>query len=262
MESYTNLAGEVLEYESPPAKVAAFLARVIDATHDPGVTEAAMTELVYGPENPILAQGVLEHHGVVTKEVFENPLYHVMTDLLGRKRVQAGTLDPPKAREEYTVTIAEAADQLGVHPSAVRQAVHAKTLDAIKVGGSWRLKPSSVASYRVSRRSPAGRSEPVATAVVGSVDGASFRLKILGGKLTETGRHDRRVEGTIDRFDRMAVISGPKGKYRFFEIEPAATDEAIEFGPFFVKGRYRIVTKENNPRRASEAWREFAKSTS
>lgn len=258
MERYTNLAGEVIEYESPAPEVARFLGRVVDATNDPSVTESQLTELIYGLENPILAQGILPNHGVVTREVFEDPLYHVLTDLLGRKRVQMGTLDPELARDEYTVTISEAAERVGVHPSAIRQAIHAHKLDAIKKGKTWLLKPSSVESYAQGRRaSPRSGAPPAVVASIGNVPGKSLRIKVVGGELRETGREGKRIEGEIPSFERIAIIAGDKARdsYRYFELEPAEEEEALRFGPFYVRGRFAVVRKENNPRKANEAWR-------
>ncbi len=258
MERYTTIAGEVIEYQTPAPEVARFLARVVDATNDPSVTEAQLTELIYGVENPILAQGILPNHGVVTREVFADPLYHVLTDLLGRKRVQMGTLDPELARDEYTVTITEAAERLGVHPSAVRQAVQAHKLDAIKKGKTWLLKPSSVESYDRSRRaSPRGGAPPAVVASVGNVPGMSLRIRVEGGELRETGREGKRIEGEIPTFERIAILSGDKAKesYRYFELEPAEVEDELRFGPFFVRGRFAVVRKENNPRKANEAWK-------
>lgn len=258
MERYTTIAGEVLEYEAPAPDVARFMARVVDATHDPGVTEADLTELIYGLENPILAQGILPTHGVVTRAVFEDPIYHVLTDLLGRKRVQMGTLDPELARDEYTVTISEAAARVGVHPSAIRQAVHAHKLDAIKKGKTWLLKPSSVETYAHGRRSsPRLEAPPAVVASVGNVPGMSLRIKVQGGELRETGREGKRIEGEIESFDRIAIISGDKAResYRYFELEPAEEEEELRFGPFYVRGRFAVVRKENNARKANAAWR-------
>lgn len=266
MERYTTIAGEVLEYETLSPEVARFLARVFDAANDPRVTEAAMIDLVYGRENPILRQDILPNHGVVTKEVFADPVYHVMTDLLGRKRVQMGTLDPERALDEYTVTISEAAKRLGVHVSAVRQAVHAHRIDAVKRGGVWLIKPSSVESYKVARRGPGASAAaslkdawPSLVASVGNVPGRSFRFRIHGGQLRETSREGKRIEGEVDAFDRVAIIAVDKAKdtIRYFELEPDEEDNDLGFGPFWVRGRFRVVRKENNPKRATEAWRAF-----
>jgi excisionase family DNA binding protein len=259
VERYTTLAGETLEYLTPAPEVAAFLARVVEAVHDPTVTEATLTELVYGKANPLLDQTILPHHGVVTKAVFADPVYHVILDLLGRKRATTGRLDVAKALEEYTVTVTEAARQLGVHPSAVRQAIQQHRLDAVKRGGVHLLRPSSVESYRVSRRGP--RPAPALAACVGNVPGASCRIKIRGGALEVEERDSATVTGSVARFERVAVLTSTGANQRLFVLEPADEQDQLAFPPFWVRGRFRVVAHENNARRARDAWKAFETDT-
>ena len=267
MERYTMISGEAVEYERPAPEVAAFLARVVDAANDPSVTESDLTDLIYGTENPILKQGILPHHGVVTQEVFASPVYHVMTDLLGRKRVQAGTLNLTRARDEYTMTVADAAKQLGVHPSAVRQAIQVHKLDAMKRGGVHLLRPSSVASYHVSRRGPAPRAahdqeDPALDVTIGSEAGRSARLRVVGGELQVRSKHAAVVHGVVPRFTRAVLIVGGEGKHRLFVLEPSDERDEISVSPFGVRGRFHTVMKENNPRRARAEWKRLAEEDS
>lgn len=256
MERYTTIAGEVIEYETPGRDVAAFLARLVDAAHDPRVTESVMVDLIYGAENPLLRKDIIPGRGVVTKEVFADPVYHVMTDLLGVKRVQLGTLDPEAARDEYTITVTEAAERLGVHPSAVRQAIAAKRLDAVKRGHQHMIRPSALESFRISRRGPLPRT--ALQARVGNDEGGSFRIRVARGALEETGREGHKVEGIVRSWTKAWVISGAKGRYRFFELRPADEDGEVAWGPFFVRGRFSVVERENNTRRAQESWRKVS----
>jgi len=259
MNQYKTLSGEIIEYPTPAPEVAAFLAQVMDAAHDPMVTEAELTALIYGKMNPLLDQDTLPSHGVVTKATFANPIYHVMIDLLGRKRVQVGTLDMARAEARYTMTVAEAAEQLEVHPSAVRQAIHAHKLAAQKRGGAWLLDPNAVESYRVSRRGPKGP----ALRVIGA--SSSFRIKPQLEVKDDPVLHDadgrpfpRTVRGIIREFERAAVISGSKGNYRMFILEPDEQENSFEgYEGGEIRGRFKIVEKINNPRKASERWREF-----
>lgn len=255
MERYITIVGETIEYETPSRPVAAFLARVVDAAHDPRVSESEMIDLVYGSENPLLRQDVIPGHGLVTRETFANPVYHVMLDLLGRKRVQLGTLDPERARDEYTVTITEAANRLGVHPSAIRQAIHAKRLDAMKRGHLYLIRPSALESFQLSRRGP--KPDPALDVVAGNDDGRSLRIKVLGGELQVGAREGHRVSGTIRAFKVVGVISGGAGRHRFFLLEPSETSDELAFGPFHIRGRFRVAARENNPRAAREAWKKF-----
>lgn len=153
-ETYTTLAGEVLEYPHPKAETARFLARVHDATNNPAVSESSLLTLIYSKENPILDQTIFPARGAVTAAVFRNPVYHVMLDLLDHKRVQTGTLNLEREHDRYTMTVPEAAAELGITESSVRVAIKSKRLAAIKPAGSYRLDPTSVAEYEVSSRGP------------------------------------------------------------------------------------------------------------
>jgi hypothetical protein len=255
--SYTTLAGEAIEYETPGRGLAAFLARVTDATADPNVSEAALTALVYGKENPLLEQSISPDYGMVTKAVFADPLYHVMTDLLARKRVAAGKLDLERAAASFTVTVTDAAEQLGVHPSAIRQAIAATKLSARKIGGTHYIDPRSIASYRVSRRGP----KPRATLDVVIAHDATGGMRIKAPSLEMVrGVGSARAsirEGRVVGFERVAVIFGPKGKYRLFVLEPDDKDEEVTFGMSSVRGKFRIAEKINNPAKASAAFKAF-----
>lgn len=255
MERYTTISGETIEYETPSREVAAFLARLVDAAHDPRVTESAMIDLLYGRTNPLLRQDILPGHGVVTKEVFANPVYHMMLDLLGRKRVQLDTLDPEAARDEYTITVTEAAERLGVHPSAVRQAIQSGRLDAVKRGHQHLIRPSALESFKLARRGPLPRA--ALQVRIGNDEHGSFRLRLADGFLDETGRDAHRVEGVVRSWKKAYVLSGAKGAYRFFELTPGEEEGEVAWGPFFVRGHF-AVRKENNTRKANEAWRKTA----
>lgn len=262
-ERYTTIAGETIEYTVSP-EVSTFLARLVTASNDPRVGEGELIELLYGKENPLLDQSVLPHHGVVTRAVFEDPVYHVMTDLLGRKRVQLGRLDLPKAHAEYTMTVAEAAKKLDVHQTSIRVAIRARKLDAIKQGGVLLLRPSSVESYRVSRRGPKPRVElhpeedPTGTSLevcVGSAPGESAKIQVLGNELEVQRKEAGKVFGLVRDFARVYLLAGGKGKHRFFDLEAADQPSELKLGSFFVRGGFRVANKVNNPKDAEETWR-------
>ena len=253
LEMYTAISGEVIRYPTPSKEVATFLARVIDAANKPRVTESELVDLVYGKENPILDQTILNHQGVVTRAAFNNPVFHVMTDLLSRKRVQVGTLDLEGHKARCTMTVTEAAKKLGVHPSAVRQAIYAKKLPAVKKGGMYYLDPRSVEQHHVKRPGP--KSETMLEVAVGSSPKGSFRLKA-----PTFGRRDKvagYVQGDVSRFQRVAVIFGPKGSLRMFILEPGEDENEVAFDKGYVRGRFDVVEKINNSRKASERWRTF-----
>ena len=61
------------------------------ATHEPccdasatraSASDIELTNLIYGVENPLLRQDVLPGHGVVTREVFDHPIYRMMVETL------------------------------------------------------------------------------------------------------------------------------------------------------------------------------------
>lgn len=249
------------------------------AAHDPTVTEAALTELIYGKENPLLDQSIFPGRGAVTKITLANPVYHVMLDLLDAKRVQAGTLSKPAAEAAFTMTVSEAAETLGITPGAVRQALDAKRLAGVKRGPSYFLDPRSVATYRdrVVRRGPEAKHEleasivpidprsgsgktrdvlPALLARIGNVEGKSFRLKVDG--FTETSRPDGHVvEGVVQSFERAAIAFAGTEGLRMFVIEPGPDENEFAFGPFFIRGNYRVVQKINNARDAAAKWADF-----
>jgi excisionase family DNA binding protein len=291
-DRYTTIAGETIEYARPAGELASFLSRVSLAAHDPTVTEAGLTELIYGKENPLLDQSIFPGRGAVTKATLANPVYHVMLDLLDAKRVQAGTLSKSATEAAFTMTVSEAAETLGISPGAVRQALEAKRLAGVKRGPSYFLDPRSVATYRdrVVRRGPEAKHEPPSVPIepgsgagktsdvlagmiadaagaiastaalvarVGNVEGKSFRIKAPG--FIETERHGKHViEGKVDELASTAAVtfSGESGMRMFF-LEPAETENEFTFGPFFVRGRYRVSKKINNPAQAAAEWKRF-----
>lgn len=260
LERHTTLAGEELTYPRPGPELEAFLARVRAAAEDPKVSEDGLIELIYGSENPLLDHTIFEGRGAVTLEVFENPVYHVMLDLLDQKRVQAGSLDLDRAAQRYTLTVSEAAEQLGISTSAVRQAIASKRLAAWKPGGEYLLDPHSVATYRdhVKRRGP--RPAPALRIRMGNKPGASFRVKAPGlerGEETKLEGGGKLIEARVERFTRAAIAFSGKSVNRMFVLEPAAEANSFEFEGFEVSGRYRVVEKVNDPEEASKRFRSF-----
>jgi excisionase family DNA binding protein len=152
--TYTTLSGFTIEHPIPTRAVASFLDNVRDAADDPAVGVDSLIALIYGQSNPLLDRSTFASVGAVTPAVFANPLYHVLLDRLGRKRVQLGLLDLAATEARYTLTPEEAADRIGVSVSAVRQAIERHKLPAWKRGGRIFLDPVSVDSYKVSNRGP------------------------------------------------------------------------------------------------------------
>ena len=152
MQTYTLMSGETITYPEPPPAVAAFLARVQSAAEDPAVDQDAMIRLIYSAENPLLDTTMLPGRAMVTKATLANPVYLIMVELLGVKRIRLNLLDPVAAAACYTVSVKEAAEQLGITPNAVRAAITARKIAAHLRNGEWYTRPESVAAYKVSHR--------------------------------------------------------------------------------------------------------------
>jgi excisionase family DNA binding protein len=152
MPTYLLASGETLEYLPPPPDVAAFLERVRSAANDPAVSPNQMIELIYGLENPLLDKTMLPGRAMVTRAVLDNPVYHIMIDMLFRKRLAAANQTLDQVAATHTISVREAARRLGITESSVRAAITARKLAAWMRNGQWYLRPESVASYKVSNR--------------------------------------------------------------------------------------------------------------
>jgi hypothetical protein len=152
MNAYTMLSGETVQYPDSPAEVASFLAKVRLAAANPNVSVNQLTELIYSSENPLLDTTILPGRAMVTKKVFENPVYHIMADQIGVKQIQLGLVKKEDWDTQFTISVPEAAEQLGITPGAVRAAITAKKLAAHFRNGQWYVNPNSIASYKVSNR--------------------------------------------------------------------------------------------------------------
>jgi excisionase family DNA binding protein len=283
-ERYTTIDGDVVEYPAPSPEVAAFLARAIAAANDPRVTEAQLTELLYGRENPILDQTVFPGRGAVTAAVFGNPLYRVITDLVAQKQRLAGTfveqLEPARA---YTLTVAEAAARIGVTEDAVRKAIAAQRLSAQKRGASYWIDPRDADTYREHVRprgtarigaKPGAKIEVRATVGVvpkvqpsrespstslrvrcGGVEGRSLRIKAPGSEVS--GKYKGLVDLVVPTFHRVAIATASTKTQHLFVLEPGDTEARIEWGPFHVEGRFRVIEKIEDARASANAWKTF-----
>lgn len=261
---HTLLSGETVEFNAPAGELGAFLRRVLTAAKEPTVSEQELTELVFGPENPLLDPGVLPGKTVATSETYRDPVFHVMLDCIARKRMPPGA-GFVSARTRYTMTVPEAAKQLGISESAVRQAIYAGRLRARKEGGTYYLDPASVGGYRVSRRGPRRRdaspkSAPggILEARIGSAPDASFRVKHSREEFELEEKHGAEWVGTIPGgWHRIGVLGTTRDRARFWEIEPAEGESVLHFEGFYLRGGFRIVETVSATPRAREAFRQF-----
>lgn len=254
MPTHETIEGESLTYDEPPPLEAAFLERVRQAASDPAVTEDALVALLYGKDNPLLDHARLPGHSLVTADTLKNPLYRVLCDYLGQKRVQTGALDLAAAAARYTLTVTEAGERLGIHPSAVRQAIAAGRLPSWKKSGQHFLDPASVASFQIARRGPSPRLQ----IRCGKEGDVAFRVK-TPGDLDGFYRPALGVsEGTLVSWKRIGVIFTNKAnKSQFFVLEPGGEDNEVKHGSFYVRGRFVVAEKIHNSQKAVEAWDAF-----
>lgn len=254
---HTTLSGQIIECE-PSAAVAKFIELVRKATEDRKVTEDALVALVYGKENPLLDQSVFAARGAVTPEVLAEPAYHVLADYLVRKRVQVEGTDPAKLAARYTLTVAEAATRKGVTPDGIRKAIRERRLPAWVKNGELFIEPRTLDAMSLGKRGALGPESKALQYDVGyDPDADAFvKFKVPGGELPLDRKGDK---GRITNWGNVAVLTGGHGKARFFELVPSTeTDpEAIEFHGFFVRGKFQVIRKVNNPKAAREAWEAF-----
>jgi excisionase family DNA binding protein len=261
---YTLLSGETVEFTAPAGDLGAFLKRVLSAAKDPAISERELTELVHGPENPMLEPGVVPGKTVATVEVYRDPIFHVMLDCIARKRTPSGS-GVVSGRARYTMTVPDAARQLGISESAVRQAIYSNRLRARKDGGTYYLDPQSVAGYRVSRRGPRRR-EPVQRSApggslearIGSGSDASFRVKHARDERDLDERRGAEWAGTIPGgWHRIAVLGTTRDRARYWEIEPAEGESVLHFEGFYLRGGFRIVETVSSTPKARAAFNAF-----
>lgn len=260
---YKSTLGEIIEYPQPPSNVAAFLRRVEEAAEDPRVSENDLIDLVYGTENPLLEQGRFKDRGAVTKETIANPLWRVFLDLLQHKRIALGKTTRERLEATFSMTVAEAAELLGITPDGVLRAIRAKKLTALKKPNGYLVDPRSVDSYRETRKHRGTTKGPALRVAFGNLPGHGFRVKFEGMRLGESGSiKDGKLRfGEVDSFKRGAFMISGKEMHRTFILEPAARKHRYswpkEDGPFYIEGLFKIVEKVNNASAASKAFRAF-----
>lgn len=139
-----------IEYPEPEPKVARFLALVERAAADPKVSHGQLIGLVYGRDNPLLTPSPLGTL-TVTQEVLAHSIYPVLSDLINRKQMAEMRVAPEKLSVGYTLTVNEAAERLGITPSAVRQAIAKRRLACWVKDGTYYLHPKWTDQYARAR---------------------------------------------------------------------------------------------------------------
>lgn len=264
MPIHLTLSNKEIEYELTP-ELAAFVDRVRTLAAAKRTTDADLVGLIYSKENPILDHSLFPERGAVTREVLDNPVYHVLCDLLARKRLELEGVDVEVLASRYTVTVSEAAEMLGIHPSAVRQAIDARRLASWKKDGKHFLNPDHFASFRLGNGGPKKRAEPTIgqTLVVrmGNVEGSSVRISALGSEVFGVRDVGHILRGDVaPSWTKVFVIAthtrGAQKTVRYFELAPSHEAAELKIGDeFYVRGGFRIVRKTNNATEANAAWR-------
>lgn len=267
MAIHITLSNKEIEYDDRDPVVAAFLQRVRELAAKPKSKESDLIALVYSQENPIMDRTLFPERGAVTKEVLEHPVYRVLCDIMGRKRVEQDSVNVETLGASYTLTVAEAAAKLGMTTSAVRQAIDASRLPSWKKGGHHFLNPDHFSAFKLGTAGPKKRVEPTIGQALalkfGHAPGVSLRVSVEGNPaVIQTERaHGNVQDGTVvagwTHVYAIASIESGRGiSTRYFELEPSHEMEEVNVGhEMFIKGRFRIAETKNNPQAAAAAWR-------
>ena len=261
---HETLSGHRVEYPDPDPKLQKFLDRVQGVFQDRRKSDDDMIALIYGRENPLLEAT----NGMVTREVFDNPVYRVLGDLIVRKRVAVDGTDPDRLAAKYTLTVADVAARKGVSEDAIRKAVRESRLPSWVKGGSYFFEPKSVEAVPLGTRGPMPKGiEPISYRVgYDKTSNSQLRLRTEPGgnepsETDESGPINQSratYDGTVERWRRAAVFTaGSRGSARFFELEPSSEREELEFHGFYVRGKFRVTRKLNNAKDARKAWESF-----
>ncbi len=261
--THTTVTGHHIEYTATP-RVSAFLARLEKLVADPNVTEQNMIGLAYSHENPLLDCSIHPTRGMVTKAVLDDPAYAVMSDLLFRKRIAQDNVSIEKVAARFSMTIPEAAAELGIHESAVRQAIAAKRLASWIKESRHYVDPRSLKTLEVGTRGPTKKARAASEEAapespleicMGSETGASLNVK-APNPIEIVSQSGRTHQGSVSRWRRVVVrTTEAGGSKRAFVIVPGAEENEIKHGTFHVRGRFDIVEKSNNPKKADELWK-------
>jgi excisionase family DNA binding protein len=257
MKTHVAVNGIEIQYDPDP-NTERFLAEVAKRVENPKLKENDIIAFAYGPENPILFQEPNGGRSLVTRNVLDSPAYHVLGDLLFRKRIAQFGKTPEDFAESHTLTVNEAADRLGLTPDAVRKKIREHKLSAWKKGDEYFLDPKLLELVQKgAERGPANPSLGLHCAA-GKADKAFLFVKAPGRE--PIGAKGNELV-TIRKWRKVGVYTGGDGRSRFIELEndPQAREkpEHIGFREWSVDGPFRVVRKVNNAAEARKAWEAF-----
>ncbi len=153
---HETVSGQRIEYPEPEPDVAAYLERVRATVADVGAGVEEVRMLVYGEQNPILDTETFGRP-MVTHRVLEEPLWYVLADLLFRKELAMRGQDPAYLAAQHTLSVADAAQQLGLTEDAVRDAIAKRRLAAWMKGAEPFVNPRSLTIFEANERARRGR---------------------------------------------------------------------------------------------------------
>jgi hypothetical protein len=262
---YETLSGHRIEYPEPDPKVEKFIKRAAAMIEDRKVLADDLVALVYGSENPILEAGPVPGAGLVTKDVLDNPVYHVLADIIFRKQVAQSRSDVERITARYTLTAAEAAERKGVSVDAIRAAARERRLPSWVKDGAYFFEPKALDAVQLGKRGPVPKNvEPLALRLGYDADArAGLKVKALTLMEHESAPPQSAAWDNVlklERWRRVGVLTSGHGKLRFFELEPSDEERELEFHGFFVRGKFAFVRKVNNPKEAKGAWEAFVAS--
>jgi hypothetical protein len=81
-----------------------------------------------------------------------------------------------------------------------------------------------------------------------------LRLKYAGG---EPASKLVPVAGTLEQWQKVAILHGHGGSLRLFVLEPSTETNELVWGDFYIKGRFSITQRVNNNKKAQQAWETF-----
>jgi hypothetical protein len=213
---------------------------------------------VYGDDNPILDRTFFPGRGMVTAAVFENPVYHVLTDLLARKRASIKGQTAEQLGKSFTLTVPQAAEQLGVSEDAINKGIRARRIPSWVKEGQRYVDPRALAALGLGKQGKLPEGFMRLKVRVGASHTGQLRVKHAGGELPNKAEAiPYSIEATLPRSRRAAVLMAGHDKLRMFILEPGESEQRHGYDDYWFEGNFRIVEKVNGSAAARRAWESF-----
>ena len=162
MTSYRLLDGEKLDLRESGGRERAFL-RDLEKMVDEGVSYFEVYRTAIGPGSPALGG-----RNRVDRERVTSPLYRAARDIALRAGIKQGLILAPEhesrradvPRDATMISVAQAADLIGISRAAVYKAIEKGTLGATHVGNVTLVERASAHAYRERRGTKPGHDTP------------------------------------------------------------------------------------------------------